>query len=173
MMTIATGVQAVAEAEYGRTNEAMWYVDKIVETFNRKLPGSVSEMMPDWGCFTIGWTDYGIVVPLIRHVFGIEADAVRKTVVFDPHLPRGWEDISIKDLPVGNNEISFFRAKTKRGIEYHLRSSEQGWNLILKPGAVTGARYEVNGAPVSVKGSAIHLRGRMNHVLVVSGASDN
>jgi hypothetical protein len=173
MMTIATGVQAVAEAEYGRTNEAMWYVDKIVQTFNRKLPGSVSEMMPDWGCFTIGWTDYGIVVPLIQHVFGIEADAVKKTVVFDPHLPRGWEDISIKDLPVGNNEISFSRAKTKRGIEYHLRSSEQGWNLILKPGAVTGARYEVNGAPVSVKGSAIHLRGRMNHVLVVSGASDN
>ena len=35
MMTIATGVQAVAEAKYGRIDEALWYVDRIVETFNR------------------------------------------------------------------------------------------------------------------------------------------
>ena len=37
MMTISTGVQAVAEGNYGRTDEAMWYVGKIVETFNRVL----------------------------------------------------------------------------------------------------------------------------------------
>ena len=30
MMTISTGVQAVSEANYGRTDEALWYVDKIV-----------------------------------------------------------------------------------------------------------------------------------------------
>ena len=44
---------------------------KIVETFNRVSPGSISEMMPDYGCFTIAWTSYGIVVPLVQHVFGI------------------------------------------------------------------------------------------------------
>ena len=47
MMTIATGVQAVAEANYGRTEEALWYMDRIAETFNRVTPGSISEMMPD------------------------------------------------------------------------------------------------------------------------------
>ena len=76
MMTISTGVQAVSEANYGRTDEAMWYVDKIVQTFNRVSPGSISEMMPDYGCFTIAWTSYGIVVPLIQHVFGIQPDAL-------------------------------------------------------------------------------------------------
>ncbi|HEX6668343.1 MAG TPA: hypothetical protein VF061_02225, partial [Gemmatimonadales bacterium] len=34
MMTIATGVQAVAEANYGRTEEALWYMDRIAETFS-------------------------------------------------------------------------------------------------------------------------------------------
>src|SRR5919106_2111870 len=97
MMTIATGVQAVSEGNYERTDEALWYVDKIVQTFNRVTPGSIMEMMPDYGCFTIAWTSYGIVVPLIQHVFGIEPDAVRKTVAFDPHLPAGWEDMSIED----------------------------------------------------------------------------
>jgi hypothetical protein len=69
MMTISTGVQAVSEGNYGRTDEALWYVDRIVQTFNRKLPGSISEMMPDYGCFTIAWTSYGIVLPLIQHIF--------------------------------------------------------------------------------------------------------
>ena len=42
MMTISTGVQAVSEARYGRIDQALWYMNKIVETFGRKLPGSIS-----------------------------------------------------------------------------------------------------------------------------------
>ncbi len=38
-------------------------------------------MMPDYGCFTIAWTSYGIVLPLIQHVFGIHPDAMTRTVV--------------------------------------------------------------------------------------------
>ena len=128
-MTISTGVQAVSEGNYGRTDEAMWYVDKIVRTFNRVSPGSISEMMPDYGCFTIAWTSYGIVVPLIQHVFGIQPDASHKTVVFEPHLPTGWEDIRIDDLPVGTNLVSFSRARTARGIEYGFEATQRWMEL--------------------------------------------
>jgi glycogen debranching enzyme len=167
MMTISTGVQAVSEANYGRTDEAMWYVGKIVETFNRKLPGSISEMMPDWGCFTIAWTMYGIVVPLINHVFGIHPDAVRKTVVFEPHLPSGWENLSIADLPIGTNTVSFSRARTGRGIEYAIDAREDGWTFVLKGIGMPDARYSVNGKPVSLTDSGVRLNGRRNRVLVV------
>jgi glycogen debranching enzyme len=172
MMTIATGVQAVAEAKYGRTDEAMWYVDKIVQTFNRKLPGSISEMMPDWGSFTIAWTIYGIVVPVIEHIFGIHADAINKTIVFDPHLPSGWEDISIADLPVGTNVISFSRAKTKKGIEYVVDSKQNGWKFVVKGRAFSGARFYVNGREVAGTSSGIRLHGRRNHLLIVPKASN-
>ena len=171
MMTIATGVQAVAEGQYGRTEEAMWYIDKIVQTFNRKLPGSISEMMPDWGCFTIAWTSYGIVVPLVEHVFGIQADALNKNVVFDPHLPAGWENISIDDLPVGTNVISFSRAKTKKGIEYVVDAKQNGWSFVLKGKASPGARFYVNGQEVAGRSSGIPLKGTKNHVLIVPQAS--
>ena len=167
MMTIATGVQAVAEAKYGRTDEAMWYVDKIVETFNRKLPGSISEMMPDWGSFTIAWTMYGIVVPIIQHIFGIHSDAVNKTVEFDPHLPTGWEDISIEDLPIGTNTVSFARRKTAKGIEYNLEAKEGDWTLVLKGATLPGATYQVNGRRRPFGASGIRLSGRRNNVLVV------
>jgi hypothetical protein len=167
MMTISTGVLAVAEAQYGRTDEALWYMDKIVQTFNRKLPGSISEMMPDYGCFVIAWTMYGIVVPLVKHVFGVEPDALNKTVVFRPQLPSGWEDMSIEDLPVGANRVSFTRAKTGKGIEYRIEGKENGWRFVLKAAQSPGAKYYLNGKPVTPDSSGIRMIGRKNHVMVV------
>ena len=166
MMTIATGVQAVAEAKYGRTAEALWYMDRIVETFDRVTPGSISEMMPDFGCFTIAWTSYGIVVPLIQHVFGIEPDAPAKTVTFAPHVPDGWDRLSISDLAVGTNVVSFAGARTAEGMEYTVESRDGGWTLLLQAADSAGARYYLNGRPVSPGPAGIRMTGKRNQVLV-------
>jgi hypothetical protein len=167
MMTISTGVQAVSEGNYGRTDEALWYVNRIVQTFNRRSPGSISEMMPDYGCFTIAWTSYGIVLPLVQHVFGIQPDALNKTVVFEPHVPTGWEDMSIEDLPVGATTISFSRAKTGRGIEYSFAAEDDGWKFVFRGKASPGARYYLDGKRVPFTPSGIQMSGRKKHVLVV------
>jgi glycogen debranching enzyme len=166
MMTIATGVQAVAEARYGRTDEALWYMDRIAETFNRVTPGSISEMMPDWGCFTIAWTSYGIVVPLVEHVFGVAPDATRTTVRFAPHLPDGWGEMRIADLPVGSNVISFAARREAKGIEYTFDSKDASWTLVLQD-STPGATYHLNGKPVAASGEGIRMTGRRNRVLVV------
>ena len=168
MMTISTGAQAVSEGNYGRSDEALWYMDRIVETFNRALPGSMSEMMPDDGCFTIAWTSYGIVIPIIQQFFGIRPDALHKTVVLEPHLPTGWDNVRVEDLPVGTNTISFSRAKTARGIEYGIDAKEGGWNFVLREAEVPGARYYLNGMPISFTTSGIRMIGKKNHLLVVS-----
>ncbi len=166
MMTIATGVQAVSESNYGRTNEALWYMGKIVETFNRVSPGSISEMMPDYGCFTIAWTSYGIVLPLIQHIFGIQPDAIDHTVLFEPHVPTGWEEMSLQDLPVGSNVISFSRVKAERGVEYRFESREDGWHFIFKSKAKPGTRYYLNGKPVMLTASGIEMTGTENRILM-------
>ena len=167
MMTISTGVLAVAEANYGRTEESLWYIDKIVQTFNRKLPGSISEMMPDYGDFVQAWTIYGIVVPLVQHVFGVQPDAIHQRVVFEPHLPSGWQDISIEDLPVGTNRITFARARTEKGIEYRIEGKESGWRFVLKERLLPGAKYYLNGTPVVPDSSGIMMSRPRNEVLVV------
>jgi glycogen debranching enzyme len=166
MMTISTGVEAVAEARYGRIDDAMSYVDDIADTFNRVTPGSMSEMMPDKGCFTIAWTSYGIVVPLIEHVFGIQPDAIDRMIVFEPHLPAGWEDISIEDLPVGTNVVSFSRGRTEKGIVYDIDSKEDGWTFILKAGGSATAKYFLNGKPIHASASGIRVGGKSNRVLI-------
>ncbi|HEV2749083.1 MAG TPA: hypothetical protein VGV12_01020 [Gemmatimonadales bacterium] len=168
MMTISTGVQAVAEGNYGRTDEAMWYVDRIVQTFNRVSPGSISEMMPDYGCFTIAWTSYGIVLPLIQHVFGVRPDAVNKTIVFEPHLPAGWENIKIEDLPVGTNLISFSRTRTGKGVIYDIAAKETGWHFVLREKASPNTKYFLNGRPTNPSPSGIRMDGRKSRVLITS-----
>jgi hypothetical protein len=135
------------------------------------LPGSMSEMMPDDGCFTIAWTSYGIVIPLVQQFFGIQPDAIHKTVVFDPHLPTGWENVSIDALPVGANTISFSRTKTGRGIEYDVEAKQGGWNFVLRGTEIPGAAYYLNGRPVSFTASGIRMTGRKNHLLVVATPS--
>jgi hypothetical protein len=125
-------------------------------------------MMPDYGCFAIAWTSYGVMVPLIRHVFGIQPDAVNRTVVLDPHLPTGWEDVRIDDLPVGGNRLTFSRQKTGEGIEYRVDAAQDGWTFILKPEASPGAGYAVNEKPGSLTSSGIRLTGKINRVLVQS-----
>jgi glycogen debranching enzyme len=166
MMTISTGVLAVAEAQYGRIDNALWYMNKIVQTFNRKLPGSISEMMPDYGCFVIGWTMYGIVLPLVQNVFGVQPDALHKTVVFDPHPPSGWQDMSIEDLPVGGNRVTIYRTKTDKGIESRIEGTESGWRYWLKGNLPAGSRYYLNGKPVSADSTGIRMTDRKNRVLV-------
>jgi hypothetical protein len=129
--------------------------------------------MPDWGCFAISWTSYGIVIPLIEHVFGIQADAPHKMVVFDPHLPPGWENISIDELPVGNNLIAFSRAKSKKGIEYVVSARQPGWKFVVKRKDFPGAKYYVNGKPIRAPPSGIQLQGRQNHLLIVPGPASS
>ena len=84
---------------------------------------------------------YGIVVPLVEHVFGVQPDAVHRTVTFEPHLPAGWEDVSIEDLPVGSNRISFTRAKTDE--RDRVPDRRQGERLAFRAEGEAGARCQV------------------------------
>ncbi|MDB5242073.1 MAG: amylo-alpha,6-glucosidase, partial [Spirosoma sp.] len=167
MMTIATGVQAVAEAAYGRTDESMWYVHKLVQTFSRVLPGSISEMMPDYGCPDQAWTIYGLAVPLVRHVFGLQPDAYNKTITFSPRLPSGWANISLSDLPVGNNLVSFGVKKTGKGLQYHLSSRSADWTYVLKLGNLQGKRYVLNGKTVTATSDEVRIQGKSTTILML------
>jgi glycogen debranching enzyme len=167
MMTIATGVQAMAEAAYGRTDEAMWYVDKIVQTFGRAMPGSISEMMPDYGCPVQAWTMYGLALPLVTHVFGIQPHAYQKTMTFAPHLPSGWNDIKISELPVGSNAISFAVKQSKQGREYHITSKQPDWKFLLTLDQLRGTTYVLNGITRRADADTIQLHGSVNSITIL------
>jgi glycogen debranching enzyme len=164
MMTISTGVQAMAECAYDHTDEAMWYVDKIVQTLNRALPGSVSEMMPDYGCPVQAWTIYGLATPLVTHILGIHPDAYNKSIIISPHLPTGWDNAAMYDLPVGNDTISLAIKRNGSNTTYSLTSLAPGWTYTLKIKGLAGNKYKLNGKVFTAVTDEIELKGRLNQV---------
>ena len=75
--------------------------------------------------------------------------------------------MSIEDLPVGTNLISFSRTETGRGIEYVIEAEQSGWSFVLKGNPPPGAKYYLNGSPVALTSSGIRMNDRRNLVLVV------
>ena len=162
MMTIATGVQAVAECRYGRIDSAMWYMHRICATFGMVLPGSISEMMPGYGCFTQEWTNYGIQVPLIGYIFGVSPDAVNKSVSLHPVMPAGWNYMTLKNLHAGENVISMQVTRLGTGIICKIRQNHPLWTLNLQTQGFK--RYSIDGKIMPVTVRSIQLTGEMNQV---------
>ncbi|MDR7073292.1 glycogen debranching protein [Fictibacillus barbaricus] len=135
MMTISTGVQAVAECRYDRSDEALRYVNLIASTFNKRLPGSIYEMSPDYGCFVQAWTSYGLVTPLISYFFGIQPTAYWNEVTIRPRLPKSWNQAEVENVKIGTGErsnevnVSILLGDTEDRYEISLK--EGGWKLII------------------------------------------
>src|SRR4029077_2883314 len=108
-----------------------------------------------------------IVVPLVEFVFGVQPDALQKRVTFQPQLPSGWENLSLENLPVGNNIVSISRSKTDRGIEFKLTSKDSAWHLVLKLQKSAGMNYYLNGKEIPFAENGFHMNGTEN-ILVVS-----
>lgn len=106
VMTLPTGVQAVAECRYGRTEQALAYIKKLSNSFSYALPGSMYEVSPDFGMITQAWNIYGVAVPVIRYFFGVDPAAYDKAVTIHPSLPAEWKDVTVSRLRVGNNYLT-------------------------------------------------------------------
>ncbi len=157
---------------YGRTDKSLCYVDQIVKTFSRVLPGSISEMMPNYGCFTQAWTNYGIVLPIISHIFAINPDASQKKIEITPNIPGKWgkDNLSLKALPVGDNEISMSYRPFQGGKKYTIVSKKVGWKIEFRLKPERGCRYIVNGKSIIPTDSGlILLNKRINNIVILTG----
>jgi len=166
MMTIATGVQAMSEARYGRIDECLWYVNKIASTLGLTLPGSINEMMPDYGCPAQGWTIYGITTPLITYVFGVTPDAFNKQLVIEPQLPSGWDTMSLENQRVGNNIYNIKINRKDGQTTYEVTSKEKDWNTVLRIKHLTGKEYSLNGKKTIASTDEIVLKGAKNTTIL-------
>lgn len=149
MMTISTGVQAVAEARYDRMDESLRLVKLIASTFGRRLPGSISEMSPDYGCFVQAWTNYGIHWPIVRFMFGIAPKAHRKELALRPRLPSAWREAAIRRVSLGEGACAAsldLEVALGEGADlYKVKLDGEGWTIRMDLPQAAGARIYVNG----------------------------
>lgn len=165
MMPIATGVQAVAECKYGRTDKAMEYVNMIADTFSEIMPGATTEYSPNYGNQPQAWNLYGIAVPLITHVFGVLPDAYNKYVMFSPNMPKNWNNIKLCNQKIGNANFDF--SVQYKGAEqiYIIKVDKNGWKYVLDLPDSKGKLCTINGEEVYSSGRYV-LSGKYNKIVI-------
>ena len=140
---VNTGVMAIAEANYGRMDQSLRYVDFVADELDVEQPGALPELFdsPDYKYFSGGnpfggamvmqaWSSYGIHWPLEELYLGIKPDAPAKTLAVVPDLPGSWKELSIDHLHVGSDHIAV--SVKRAGINYVTTvSAPAGWNLTI------------------------------------------
>lgn len=149
VMTLPTGVQAVAAAKYGTADDALEYISKLHQSFSYALPGSMYEVSPDFGMMTQAWNIYGVAVPIINYFFGIQPSAYTKSVSISPNLPSHWKEVSIKNVRIGDNALSLTIMQKNDHLEYHIAQTQADWQVLFHVNR-TAEKLIVNGNEIDV-----------------------
>ncbi len=167
VMTLPTGVQAIASAKYGTQEETLSYLNKLQQSFSYALPGSMYEVSPDFGMVTQAWNIYGVAVPIINYFFGIQPKAYEKTIYISPLMPASWNEVSIENVKVGNNFIGLVVNQKADQKEYRIQQTEADWTLMID--VKNRRKVMVNGRDVdksSIANGFLKLTGLQNTVEV-------
>ncbi len=144
VMTLPTGVQAIAENNYGRPNEALNYLKRISRTFSYALPGSMYEVSPDYGMIAQAWNIYSFAIPVVQQFFGIQPQAAQKKIVIKPQMPDEWKEASLENVLVSDNAVSIFYEKSNGQLQLKITQDNPEWELeIILPQKIGEKKYEV------------------------------
>ena len=152
VMTLPTGVLAVAENNYGHPDKALSYLKKMSRTFSYALPGSMYEVSPDYGMTTQAWNIYSFAVPIVQQFFGITPYAAQKKVEIKLQMPTEWNEASLEHVAVADNEISIFYKRSDNQITLKVTQLNSDWTLelVLPKGTKTGYKT-ITGAGKSIE----------------------
>jgi hypothetical protein len=133
-MSISTGYLAAACCAYGQIEHALDLSRLLAAMLTLRMPGAISEMSPDGGCFVQAWSGYGVVYPLAHGVFGLYPDAAARHLVLCPRLPPGWPYARLHGLQVGDAHIDLDLERRPDGeTTWRLHSDKPGWRATVVP----------------------------------------
>jgi hypothetical protein len=88
-----------------------------------------------------GFSSPGIVFPLVRGLLGLEGDAPRKQIVFEPRFPADWKNTTIENYKIGEAVFDLRYARAKNKIELDvLTSKAAGYQMTFAPTLGPGTR---------------------------------
>ncbi|GAB5399728.1 MAG: hypothetical protein Aureis2KO_13130 [Aureisphaera sp.] len=158
VMTLPTGVQIVSENNYGRPDKALNYMKRMTRTFSYALPGSIYEVSPDYGMVTQAWNVYSYAVPIVEQFFGITPDAANKRVIIKPQMPTSWNEASLENVMVGDNEVSIHFSKKEGTIRVEVIQTMDDWEVVVQLPKVDNSSFFVEGAQISSEETPSYYR---------------
>ncbi len=131
VMTLPTGVLAIAENNYGHPDKALDLLNRMTRSFSYALPGSMYEVSPDYGMMTQAWNIYAFAIPIVQQFFGIDPMASEKEVIVKPQMPSAWNKASLENVEIGQNKLSVFFEETAEGKHFRITQTDAEWKVKL------------------------------------------
>ena len=131
VMTLPTGVQAIAENNYGRPNEALDYLERMTRTFSYAFPGGMYEVSPDYGMMVQAWNIYSYAIPIVQQFFGIKPMAQNKTVTIKPQMPDDWDTAQLENVKISDNSVSISYEKNGSNLSIAVDQTNSDWTIEL------------------------------------------
>src|ERR1700733_11454306 len=169
-----TGWASVAEYRYHRAfpaysnlrSNALLGVDGALGHFTEVLSGDYYQSFATSSPHQI-WSAAMVVSPILRGMFGLEADAQDRTIRFAPHVPSDWTYFAIRNVRVDGGVVGFQYRKTVDRVELETKRSGGGdcW-VDFSPAFSLRAqviRVEMNGRSLPFE---MHPNGNDQHVSV-------
>ncbi|WP_223302336.1 alpha-L-rhamnosidase-related protein [Flavobacterium branchiophilum] len=148
VMTLPTGVQIIAENNYGRQDKAYELMKKVVKTFSYALPGSMYEASPDYGMMTQAWNVYAFGTPIVSQFFGIQPLSYKKFVSISPQLPSVWQHGALEHICMGQNEIDIRFEKHLNRQTFKIIQKKKDWTIHFEQPAGNYKIWILNGKNV-------------------------
>jgi glycogen debranching enzyme len=162
VMTLPTGVQAIAENNYGHPDRALDYLKRMSRSFSYALPGSMYEVSPDYGMIAQAWNIYSFAVPIIGQFFGIQPQAARKEITIHPRMPGEWDQAHLENVKVADNEISvYYQVEAAGSSLLKITQTQEDWTVRMILEKAQEAELEV------IRGTVITQQQGESHVEVV------
>lgn len=99
------------------------------------------------------WSAAMVISPLLRGLFGLEVDVPRRRLSFSPHLPPGWAETGIRNIPFENGKVDLALQASPSNLMLQITNhGRELFDLEFAPAYSPAARIgraEFNGAPVS------------------------
>jgi hypothetical protein len=180
---VNTGAMARAEANYGRTAQAVSYMDKVASQLTVEMPGSLPELAASkqynpFEPFTSranvmqAWSSYGLDWTVVNDLLGVTPDVPRHAVAVVPEVPASWPSLSVSNLRVGSGSLAV-TASHRAGAYRTQVSGAGGLSLTLGtvlPAGAKPASVTLNGKPVHYQQVAT-TRGNAVEVTVTAPAA--
>lgn len=87
------------------------------------------------------WSSAMFVSSFLQGVLGEQPDAEHHRLTLAPHLPPGWNDLSVQRLRIGDTTMEMTLRRSKNRIELQVRSEGAPIELTFMPTLPQGARF--------------------------------
>jgi glycogen debranching enzyme len=154
-----TGWAAVGEYRYHRAASAyanlranaLLALDGSLGHVTEVLSGSYYQSLSTSSPHQI-WSAAMVVSPILRGMFGLQADVTTGTLTFAPHAPADWTSFGIGNVQVGKAKLDLRYSKDTGGISLAVKANgDASCNIDFQPAVSLRAKVlgvEFNGRPV-------------------------